>query len=216
MLFSLFENQIAIPEHISSVLEIIVSSIMIVIFYILKSKSKLSAFYLTTIFSGLYSVITCLLIFGQLYENNSTNFLINQFHQIHLVFLLGISIFILLIIKTLKVRYHFIQEPIILLLIISMGLDAFATSLSFSLGKTSQHLITKLIFSLGDGIYLFFIFKIIILFFITECIKKILDKGINIFSLKENNNFIRLIIIVLTVINFTTSLRVITKSALGI
>ena len=216
LFFSLLENQIAFPKHISFVIEIIVSCILVVIFYALINKSQLSAFYLTTIFSGLYSVIMCLLIFCQLYDNFPTNLLINQSHQMLFILLLGIGTFILLIIHISKVRYHFIKEPLIILLIIAMGLDSFATYLSFSMGKTPQHLITKLIFFQWNGIYMFFMFKIIILFFITEFIKKIIDNGINIFSYKENNNFIRLTIIVLIVINFITSIRVITKSALGI
>ena len=215
LFFSLLENQIAFPKHISFVIEIIVSCIMVVFFYALINKSQLSAFYLTTIFSGLYSVIMCLLIFCQLYGNFPPNLSINESHQMNFIFLFGIGTFIILIIKTLKVRYHFIKEPLIIFLIIAMGLDAFATYLSFSLGNNPQHLITKLILSKWDSIYMFFMFKIIILFFITEFIKKIIDNGINIFSYKENNNFIRLTIIVLIVINFTTSIRVITKSALG-
>ena len=210
-----FENQI-IKIDFSIISEIIILLFMIFIFQLLKNKYQINIFYLTIIFCGSYPVVKSLIIFYQLYENFSYSLLIDVKNVIYLFSFIIISAIIFFINRILKLRYEFINEPFMVLLIISMNFDIFASYLSYSLGNYSQHLITRLIFFNDYGIYLFISFKIIILICLMEFMKNILKKGINIFSLKENNNYLCLILIVIIIINFTTSIRVITKLVLSI
>ena len=210
-----FENQI-IKIDFSIISEIIILLFMIFIFQLLKNKYQINIFYLTIIFCGSYPVVKSLIIFYQLYENFSYSLLTDVKNVIYLFSFIIISSIIFFINRILKLRYGFINEPFMVLLIISMNFDIFASYLSYSLGNYSQHLITRLIFFNDYGIYLFISFKIIILICLMEFMKNILKKGINIFSLKENNNYLCLILIVIIIINFTTSIRSIIKMILNI